>query len=312
MHASSSVSDFEELRVCPVCGTGFGSRRVLTERGARFDGERAVICLECGLVFLDRRLTPEALERYYRSDTFSNEVRGAPRPTQEALAYRDMRAERRWRLMKDLLPSTGRCLEIGCGAGNFLRILEDAGYDAVGVDPSVGYVEYARESGLHAVAGLFPEALPNQGPFDLVFTFHVLEHVPDPAAMLREARDRVAPGGMFVIEYPDVELAARRWILPHTYFERAHLFDFSEETLGVLLARAGFKVRGVVYEEKVRPYDRNVLLVCDPVEPRPVPNPGRPERAHRLARRLALRLGFTGPLMPLRPLWRRLRGRPAC
>jgi len=308
--ASAAALALEALPRCPLCGGSREGFRVLTHRGDRFAGERAVLCVRCGLVFLDPRLAPAALERYYRSDTFSHEVRGADRPTSAALAYRDMRAGRRWRQIERVIPERGRCLEIGCGAGNFLALLHAAGYDVVGIDPSTGYAAHARERGLDVITGRFPEDLPHAGGFDLIFMFHVLEHVPDPLAMLRQVRDRLRPGGLFVLEYPDVALAARRRFLPHTYFERAHLFDFSERTLGSFLAHAGLRVRQALREQAVPPYDRNVVLVCqvaDLAADAAVAD-GSPAEAERLERALRRRLRVSAPLMPLRPLWKRLKG----
>jgi len=301
------ASKLESLPSCPLCAAPPVRFVPLTTRGDRFAGERAVLCERCSLVFLSPRMAPDALERYYRDDTFSREVRGAGRPSAQALAYRDMRARRRWRLLSGVLPESGRCLEIGCGAGNFLRILSEADYDVVGIDPSTGYASYARELGLDVLAGRFPEDLTAEGAFDLVFVFHVLEHVPDPLALLRRVRDRLAPGGLFVLEYPDVALAARRRFLPHTYFERAHLFDFSESTLSVFLARVGFRVRRAIHEERRPPYDRNVLLVCEAVAESAVSDEWDPDAATGLARTLRRRLRVSGPLMPLRPVWKRLK-----
>ena len=301
---TASPDELESLDGCPLCEAPRDRFTVLTTRGDRFAGERAVLCGRCGLVFLDPRLTPQALDRYYRSDTFSQEVRGGERPSREAIAYRDMRARRRWRFLQAALPRHGRCIEIGCGAGNFLEILSDAGYDVVGVDPSTGYAAYARERGLEVTAGRFPDDLSGGGPFDLAFMFHVLEHVPAPLEILRQIREQLDPGGLLLLEYPDVELAARRRFLPSTYFERAHLFDFSARTLTAFLTRAGFKVRRRFLEERRPPYDRNVLVVCEPTMPRSCES-WDPAAAERLERALRLRLLLSRPLMPLRPLWKR-------
>ena len=299
----STADDLERLDACPSCGAGTDDRTFLTERGERFDGERAVLCGRCSLVHLDPRLTAEALERYYAGDDFSREVRGSGRPTPEALAYRDMRARRRWRFVEERLPPEARVLEVGCGAGNFLELLVAAGHDATGIDPSTGYATDARERGLDVHAGRFPDDLPGDDRYDVAVLFHVLEHVPEPVALLAALRERLRPRGMLLLEYPDVALAARRRFLPHTYFERAHLYDFTRETVADALARAGFRVEESFLEERVKPWDRNVLLLCRPAEPAE-PETARPEAAATLARRLRSRLRLTGPLMPLRPLWR--------
>lgn len=314
----STPQDYERLDRCPLCSASSLGFVTITSRGDRFDAERSVLCGGCGLVFLTPRLTPEALARYYASDQFSREVRGSGRPTTEAMQYRDMRARRRWSLLQHRLPKGGICLEIGCGAGNFLRLLGDSGYSAIGIDPSSGYAAYARSQGLDVVVGQFPEDLPPSPAggvpvYDLIFLFHVLEHVPDPMRMLEDVRARLAPNGVFVLEYPDVELAARRRFLPPTYFERQHLFDFSLATVRAFLGRAGMAIRETILEVPIPPYDRNVLLVCMPVDNEEsvrVSGPigsDRPREADDLARDLRRRLRISEPLMAFRPLWRFLR-----
>lgn len=303
----STARDLQRLDRCPSCGASPGGFVFLTDRGDRFDGERAVLCGTCALVFLTPRLGPDALERYYLSDDFSREVRGSGRPSPEAMAYRDMRARRRWRFLEDRLPPGARCLEIGCGAGNFLELLAEAGHEVRGIDPSTGYAADARSRGLDVVAGHFPADLPGAEPYDVAVLFHVLEHVPEPVPLLAAIRERLQPDGILCLEYPDVELAARRRFLPHTYFERAHLFDFSRATVGDALARAGFRVEETFLEERVKPWDRNVLLLCRRLEPEE-PDTRRPDEAARLATTLRRRLRLSAPLMPLRPLWRKLKG----
>ena len=304
----SRPQDFERLERCPSCDTGRDRFRVVTDRGDRFDGERAVLCPTCSLVFLDPRLGEDALERYYAGDEFSEEVRGSASPSPEAMRYRDMRAARRWRFIEEALPPHSRSLEVGCGAGNFLRLLAEAGHEPVGIDPSTGYAEHARDRGLAVVAGRFPEDLPGGDPYQVAFLFHVLEHVRDPVGLLSAIRRRLLPSGLFFLEYPDVALAARRRFLPHTYFERAHLYDFTRATVGDALARAGFRVERAYLDDRVKPYDRNVLLLCLCAEPVEV-DPRRPSDAERLWTALRRRLRWSAPLMPLRPLWRAVTGR---
>lgn len=303
----SKDEDLERLPACPSCGEAAGRALLLTDRGERFDGERAVLCPRCSLVYLNPRLRPEALERYYASDAFSREVRGSGRPSPEAMSYRDMRARRRRHLLEGHLPARASVLEIGCGAGNFLTLLAEAGHEVRGIDPSTGYAAEAKRRGLDVVTGRFPEDLPDDGTrFGVAVLFHVVEHVPDPVALLAAVRERLEPEGLLCLEYPDVALAARRRFLPHSYFERAHLYDFTRATLGDHLGRAGFRVEEAILEERIKPYDRNLLLLCRPGEPIEA-GPERPLEAAALGRRLRRRLRFSGPLMPLRPLWRRLR-----
>jgi len=133
----------------------------------------------------------------------SGYVHGYGTPEQERLVAQ---AEHwRHRLIRDgteLAPGT-RLLELGCGVGAVLAVLgqEFPGLELTGVDIEAKQLEFARghleRSGVEATlvetdaAGL-PFA---DESFDHVWTMWFLEHVPDPVAVLREARRVLAPGG---------------------------------------------------------------------------------------------------------------------
>lgn len=293
---------------CPLCQSIAGHFREITAQGEHFSGEVATICLRCGLVFLNPRLSDRALDDYYRSNAFSQDVRGASTPNAAAIAYRDMRAQRRWNFLKEALPASAACLEIGCSSGNFLNILAKNGYTVTGIDPSDGYAAYARNTGLNVISGNFPENLPDGLHYDVIFVFHVLEHVANPLGMLQAIRQHLNTDGYFVLEYPDIALAAQRLFLPPTYFHKAHLYDFSLVALTALLAQAGFVVDQVFYEIKEMPYDRNVLLVARTATPHGA-DEWQSAQANNLHNALRRKLARYHRLRFLRPLWRLTRGR---
>jgi ubiquinone/menaquinone biosynthesis C-methylase UbiE len=101
-----------------------------------------------------------------------------------------------------LAPGT-RLLEVGCGVGAVLAVLGDAfpGVELAGVDIEERQIETARlhlsALGLDAdlrVADAAHVPFPDE-TFDHVWMMWFLEHVPDPAAVLREARRVLVPGG---------------------------------------------------------------------------------------------------------------------
>ena len=98
-----------------------------------------------------------------------------------------------------------RVLEVGCGTGNTLCMLEAACPGAnlvIGMDPFDEGLQFARRrTCLPLVRGRVEDA-PFRARFDLVGMFDVLEHLEDDAAALRRVRALVKPDGFLVVTVP--------------------------------------------------------------------------------------------------------------
>lgn len=101
-------------------------------------------------------------------------------------------------------------LDVGCGGGACLRLLRDAGVEAVGVESGPEHVEALRAEGF-SVEAAPAEALPfDDDAFEWVSLRHVLHHLRDPRTALREAA-RVARAGLVIAEpWYDVEVPSQR------------------------------------------------------------------------------------------------------
>lgn len=115
----------------------------------------------------------------------------------------------RFRLDTDLLyvgsTSPGRVLEVGCGSGPFLRILQAAGWDATGIDFDPEAVAAANRAGLNAKASdLLSEKFPAES-FDRIVMDNVIEHLPDPTAVFAECHRVLKPGGRLVMITPNLD-----------------------------------------------------------------------------------------------------------
>lgn len=100
-------------------------------------------------------------------------------------------------------PAECRLLEVGCGPGGFLQRAQQAGFRAVGIEPSEALMLRARAKGVEVHLGLFPQCLREDERFDVIVFNDVFEHLPDPVGVIATCRRHLTPAGLIVINVPN-------------------------------------------------------------------------------------------------------------
>jgi 2-polyprenyl-3-methyl-5-hydroxy-6-metoxy-1,4-benzoquinol methylase len=110
-----------------------------------------------------------------------------------------------------LLPARlGRVLDIGCGAGGVGRSIRDRADHLTGIELDPVAAERARAAYDEVHTGAVDDVLATVvGPFDTVLAYDVLEHLADPASVLRRVHALAAPGALIHVSVPN----ARHWSL---------------------------------------------------------------------------------------------------
>jgi len=132
-------------------------------------------------------------------------------------------------------------LDLGCGRGEFLELLQEEEIPVRGIDLSAECVALCRAKGLDAeVADLFSylDALTD-GALDGIFCAQVIEHLP-PASlpeMLRLAAAKLAPGGLLAVETPNPECLAI--LTSHFYLDPTHHHPIPPLLLSFYLEESG-------------------------------------------------------------------------
>ncbi len=141
-----------------------------------------------------------------------------------------------------------RVLDVGCGSGEFLNFARAAGCETYGLDLNAAAAEKARAKGHVVFEQLLHKLDENStgGRFDLITLFQVLEHVPDPVGVLKEARRLLNTGGYISIAVPSEEGECRlapwdpfQW--PPHHVSRWRLRDFPRlaQVTGLRLVESG-------------------------------------------------------------------------
>jgi SAM-dependent methyltransferase len=212
---------------CPLCGLALAPRFAGIRDQVTGEDFSILSCPRCNLGVTAPRVTD--LARYYGAQYWG----GRHSFTAEYCA------RRRVRLLDELakLPPGSRVLDFGSGDGNFLRRTSREGWVSFGVEASF-LPENKAPGGYEVFTSL--DAVRSRGPFDAITLWHVLEHLTDPLAMIRELEGLLRPRGVIVIAVPDAEGVQARtlgadWM--HLDVPR-HLFHFGRKSLERLLSLA--------------------------------------------------------------------------
>jgi SAM-dependent methyltransferase/tetratricopeptide (TPR) repeat protein len=231
---------------CLICGRDEADRLAQYARDPyhrRLDHLRDVpvtyvLCRHCGFVYTNPQLDPEELAVLY-----GDKLRPSAPDPEYLKANRSIYARRYQWIARELgLPSEATpapsVLEVGCAAGVALTVFREHGWRVCGIEPADTFAAFAREHfALDVATGFYGPGAFEGRRFDLIVCSQVLEHVPDPDAILAQARRNLAEGGRLFLGVPTL-MRPMRPVHPLT-LQAVHLWMFSLPTLTRLLARHG-------------------------------------------------------------------------
>jgi SAM-dependent methyltransferase len=234
--------------VCPLCegaeagvyleGDGEAlDRSMIGSSRQSISPGRVLRCAACGFGFRQTRFSEGRLAELYRDMD--------PGVYQAELDGRRRTARRHLRIVHRHVRG-GRLLDVGCASGLFLRLAAEAGWEPTGVEPSRELWRQAADAlqgkGEVLCTTLEPAPLA-AASFDAITLWDVLEHVPDPLAMLRKCGGLLRPGGFLFLNVPDLDslearVLGRRWPL----LLAEHLNYFNRPSLQFCGTKAGLKL----------------------------------------------------------------------
>ncbi|MFC1694298.1 class I SAM-dependent methyltransferase [Candidatus Latescibacterota bacterium] len=223
-----------ENEPCIVCGSSdFKQLKIINNR-------KILRCIDCGLFFVGE-IHPHDLEGFYEYQYYHN-------TNNDLIGYREYTTDynsdynnyiRIAKLLIKYEDNGKKLLDVGAAHGVFVKVMNDTGWDAQGIDPSfyavnTGISKYGVNLRQDTIEGFQPEGTR----FDVITLIGVFEHLTSPDESLEKIYNMLNPGGLLLI----TTLNAGRYIHIYKFKPPEHLFYFNRPQLSRLLIKKGFHV----------------------------------------------------------------------
>lgn len=239
-------------------------------------------CKSCDLLWLDPRPTPPEIKKYYRdfcavfsakySMGYERRFLGFSRQAlREAIicgyyGYRHVHNNHVLCRLGNLLgkipllrsraayslgeafpiyshDASGLILDVGCGDGNYLEMLQKLGLKVMGIENENTAVSISRKKGIPVFEGTLKEAKLADCSVDQVTMLHVIEHLFDPFEEINECFRILRTKGRLIIHTPNAGSLGRSLFQKNWYHldPPRHLFVFSPKSIRLILKKSNFR-----------------------------------------------------------------------
>ncbi|MBE8727623.1 class I SAM-dependent methyltransferase [Flavobacterium hungaricum] len=186
------------------------------------------------------------LGKYYESEDYISHTDNKRSLFEKAYHFvKNIALQNKLNLINSQQPQKGRILDIGAGTGDFLLTAKNNGWETIGAEPSEKAKNIAKQKGISFVEEI--STLEN-GSFDVITMWHVLEHVPDLDAQIQELKRLLKPTGTLIIAVPNFKSfdANHYQTFWAAYDVPIHFWHFSKKAIQLLFERVDMKLEKVL------------------------------------------------------------------
>lgn len=238
-----------ERSVCPICG---GKEFELFMETKDFmitkESFSLVSCKSCNFIFTNPIPDKNEISRYYKSEDYvshSSSKKGLINTVYNVVRKFTLKQKVGW-IKK--YAQTGSLLDVGCGTGHFLKAAQDAGYEALGLEPDEearGFARKENEVNVHPIENLYHLDVAS---YDVITMWHVLEHVYELKEDLAQIEKLLKSNGTLFIAVPncgsqDANIYKEYWA---AYDVPRHLYHFRENDIKNLFQEFGMRLAEII------------------------------------------------------------------
>ena len=256
-------------RFCPLCGL---NNKEIIAWGREHEFENTthdlffvVKCLDCGMVYLNPTPDDSTLNIIYPDNYYCYKEQDAALSSKKSLLSSLKNILNNYigfpSQIKKIIKSSHenneeplRVLDIGCGTGAALDVFKQVSagqVEGTGLDISGKALEIVAKKGFKTIHSSIEKAFLLKKYFDIVYSSNVIEHISDPAGMIKKAAQSLKPNGIFLCETPnfgslDARLFYKSGHWGGFHFPR-HWNFFTLNTFRKIAEKNGFTVESVSY-----------------------------------------------------------------
>lgn len=259
-----NIAPLQTQRNCDLCGSdssrvvydfpaGYYDRKKFTTfswDGGLDIGLTIVRCTNCGLIYQNPCITPEAMKYVYPESIIP-----------EHIDYKQLLATHKFGLILELVrkyqnESKGKklnAIDIGTRYGVLPMLMKQIGLNAMGLEYNRKCVEAARQSGCDCIhqgelSGLrqLSDSIGIK-QFHVVTMIDVIEHLLHPTDELKLISELQSSGDVMIVTTMDTDSLGHRLFKKYWYYIHSqHTYYFTKETLVKLYAKLGYRLEEVV------------------------------------------------------------------
>lgn len=228
---------------CLLCNSH--SFQLLREKDRNGKTVLNYICNCCGFIQVFPRMTSFEKEKLYKEGEFSTTARKSKKLSDEKIKASERTSYKYFSILENyfkegLYVREKSCLEVGCGSGSFLRYMKVAGWSVEGIEPDKVFSEKGKIIYDVKIHNIFIENFKTNKRYDLISSFHVIEHVSDPNTFLNLIYNLLNDDGVLYLECPSIDFMYGESL--DFFFWDVHVNTFSNKTLSAFLMKNGFEV----------------------------------------------------------------------
>ena len=232
---------------CPVCGSA-EIKNVLTVKDHTVSGQTFVVmeCGSCTVRFTQDAPAVDSIAPYYKAEEYISHTdtsKGLINRIYKGVRKRTLRKKRKL-IKRYTRLQKGKLLDVGSGTGSFVNEMKQHGWETIGLEPDEGAREIAKQVHEIVLGDTSAFYRLNQGSFDAITLWHVLEHVHDLSAYVQQLKNVLNEKGKLFIAVPNytsLEAATYKeyWA---AYDVPRHLYHFSPAAMKTLLEKNGLRI----------------------------------------------------------------------